>query len=265
MKVVRKEIAYTRPDTFRLFPIGDIHAGSIHCAEKEIKDKIAEIKGDSKAYILGMGDYADSITQNDKRFDTDGLATWVEKRNIMESQRRWLRALFEPVKGKIIALGTGNHEEAVHNISQDDLVGNLCYDLKVPYGGYVYYADLVFIRKNSGETHLFQILCWHGAGSARTDGARTNTMLRLVNDFVADIYITAHLHGIKGERPQRIVCEKGIVKVHKLVSVMSGSWLRAYTQGDVISYAEMKGLKPTAIGCPVIEITPNTGEVKVIM
>ena len=265
MIVIKKEIYYTRPDKFKIYPIGDIHCGSIHCAEDEIGRAITKIAKDDFAYIVGTGDYADSIKLHDKRFDADGLATWVERRNIMESQRRWLRELFEPVKGKIIALGCGNHEETVHLGSQEDLVGNLCYDLGVPWASYAYYVDLLFKRRNTTESHLYQILVWHGGGAARTDGARTNTMLRLVNDFVADIYITAHLHGIKGERPTRIVCENGIVKSQSLAAVMSGSWLKAYTKGNDISYAEMKGLKPSAIGCPIIQITPNTGEVEVLM
>ena len=40
-------------------------------------------------------------------------------------------------------------------------------------------------------------------------------------------------------------------------------WLKAYEQGG-ISYAEMKGYKPTQIGCPVITVNPSANEFKVV-
>jgi predicted phosphodiesterase len=256
MKVIRKVITYNASSRFKLYPIGDIHAGSIHCAEHEISNKIAEIKLDKDAYIIGIGDYADSIVKDDFRFDIDGLAPWVSKSNIVESQRKWIVDLFSPVKEKIVCLLTGNHEEAIHHNFQDDITLNIANDLDVPWAGYAAFIELLFQRENSKERHLVVIHAWHGAGAAQTEGARLNRLMRLVNEVQADVYLMGHLHCITQHTPERLVCKNGVIRSQKLSAVITGSWLRTYTQGDVISYGEKQGYKPTRIGCPVIHIKP---------
>lgn len=69
MEVAELEISFKRPDVFYLFPIGDLHLGTKHCAEKAVRDKIAEIRALKNAYWIGMGDYcmplqAEILTKN---------------------------------------------------------------------------------------------------------------------------------------------------------------------------------------------------------
>jgi len=89
MLVVEKDIPYSRPDTFNLYPLGDIHAGSIHCSETEITKQVERIRVDPKGYWIGMGDYADSIVKNDKRFEMGGLASCVISDDNIASKRKW--------------------------------------------------------------------------------------------------------------------------------------------------------------------------------
>jgi len=271
MEVIEKRISHHRPDIFKVYPIGDIHSGSIHCAEGEIKSKIRQISQEKNSYIIGMGDYADAILKDDKRFDIQGLAPWVRKDNIIECQRKWLRDLFEPVKGKILCLLEGNHEDTIHTYHQDDIIRNLCSDLKVPYGGAAAFVVLTFDRF-SGEgtpsskppSHQFVIHAWHGAGAAQTEGARIMRLMRLVNEFEADIYLMGHLHAIAQYTPSRLAVRRGRIKSINLTAAITGSWLTTYTQprqgGEVNpSYGEKKGYKPSRIGCPVIKIDPDGG------
>jgi len=260
MEYTKKEINIHRPDTFLLFPIGDIHAGSIHCAELEIKSKVEEIKKTKNALWLGMGDYADCITTNDKRWSAYGLSNWVDHDDIIDSQRRWLVNLFNPIKDKCLGLLTGNHEETIHDRHQDAITRHLCEDLGVPFLSYSCFVDLVF---NRGSTkYTVQIHAFHGAGAAQSDGGKLMRLMRLVNDIQADIYLMGHLHDIIVKSPHRLRCVNGHVKSVPLVAAITGSWLRAYTQpkkGEQIgiSYSEKKGYVPNRIGCPVVKITPD--------
>lgn len=272
MEVIEKVISYRRPDKFKIYPIGDIHAGSIHCEEDEIKKQINIIKSERNSYIIGMGDYADSIIKNDPRFDIEGCPKWLKKDNIIESQRLWLKELFTPVKDKIICLLTGNHEEEQHNRYQDDITRNLCKDLGVPYGGYSSFIVLKFIRgqasPSGGHSHQVIIHAWHGAGAAQTEGARLMRLMRLVNDIQADIYLMGHLHTIAQYSPERLIYRSGKIKSTRLIATITGSWLTAYTQSKEdqqlnASYAERQGYKPTRIGCPVIHLWPDRQEFSV--
>ncbi|MFA7218372.1 MAG: hypothetical protein WC057_07240, partial [Dehalococcoidales bacterium] len=182
MQVIETDyIKYTRPDKFYLYCIGDIHIGSLHCAEHDLQRKITEIKDKKNAYWIGMGDYFDAILKDDKRFDIGGLADWVKKDNILEGQRKRLKELLSPIADKCICMLTGNHEESIHLHKQDDITQNLCDDLKVKYGGYSCFVSLRFSR--AGCRRAYIIHAWHGSGAAQTDGARLNRLTRLVNDI----------------------------------------------------------------------------------
>ncbi|KKL74003.1 hypothetical protein LCGC14_2069300 [marine sediment metagenome] len=211
-----------------------------------------------------MGDYADSITKKDKRFQLGSLAPWVKQNDIIDSQRKWLVELLTPIKSKCLGLITGNHEETIHEDYQDDLTRHLCEDLGVPYAGYVAYINVTFSR-NGGSNHLYQIHAWHGSGAAQTEGARLMRLMRLVNEFQAEIYLMGHLHAMTQHTPDRMVCRRGRIKSIKLAATITGSWLRGYTQpreGQTLdpTYIEKKGYKPSRIGCPIINIYPEKDE-----
>ncbi len=206
-----------------------------------------------------MGDYADCITKDDKRFDIEGLAPWVEKGNIVESQRIRTRQLFEPVKDKILCLITGNHEESIHLHHQYDFTKNLCRDLDVPYGGYSCFIDLKLHR--AGTRNQLVVHSWHGAGCAQTEGARLNRLISFVMSAEANIYLMGHLHACSSLPPERLTLRNSQIVNSHMVATMTGSWLTAYTQGQPASYAEMKGYKPSYIGCPCILIEPDEGKI----
>jgi len=270
MQVIEKTIEYKRSDTFHFYPLGDIHMGSIDCSENDFNRKVLECATRHNSFALGMGDYADCILKNDPRFDMEGLAPWVKKGNIVESQRRRVVSALKPLadKGKIIALGTGNHEEEIHIRHQFDITRNICSDLDVPYAGYQCFVVLIFRRKGSTESHQFIWHSWHGSGSAQTEGARLMRLVRLVNDIQAHIYTMGHLHAMTSHTPDRLIYSRGRVKSVRLVATITGSWLKTYNQpkqGQELnpSYGEKKGYKPSRIGCPIINIKPDSEEITI--
>jgi len=267
MEVIKKVITHSRPDVFDLYGLGDIHAGSIHCAESKIKEKVDEIKHNKRALWIGMGDYSDCVTTKDKRWGAYGLASWVNQGDIVNSQKEWLSKLFMPIKDKCLGLLTGNHEETIHDRHDDDIARHLCTDLSVPFLSYACFVELVFERAG-GTRRMYQIFAWHGSGAAASDGGKLMRLMRLVNDVQADIYLMGHLHDIVIKSPHRLKCVNGKIKDIPLIAAMTGSWLTAYTQpkGGAnmgISYAEKKGYAPSRIGTPVIHINPDKEKVTV--
>ena len=262
MEVILHEIQYNRPDVFYLYPFFDIHLGAIESSEKQLIHKVEECAGRGRfGLALGGGDWHDCITSKDNRWRTNGLASWVEKRNIVDSQRRRSEEIFKPLQEQLIAIGTGNHEEEIHRRHDDDIIRNVCRDLNVPYAGYSCFIVLKFIRAGK-TTHTLTIHSWHGAGSAQTEGARLMRLSRLVNDIEADIYLMGHLHAMTSYTPDRLVQRNGRVKSIKLAATICGSWLKTYAQpheGEILdpSYGEEKGYVPSRIGCPIIRITPD--------
>ena len=90
-------------------------------------------------------------------------------------------------------------------------------------------------------------------------------LMRLVNEVQAHIYLMGHLHGMTQHTPDRLVCVRGRVKSIKLAATITGSWVKTYMQPtgeQELSphYGEMKGYKPSRIGCPIINIRPTKDE-----
>lgn len=264
MEVIIREIEYKRPDIFSLYPFFDPHLGAKESSESALSRKVVECANLGRLDLaIGGGDWHDCITHNDKRFSMNGLADWVEKSNIVDSQRRKSKEIFKPIseENQWLGIGTGNHEEMIHFFHDDDIIRNLCRDMNVPYAGYQTFYVLKF--KRAGRfTHLIKIHSWHGSGSAQTEGARLNRLTRLVNDIEADIYLMGHLHTITTYTPDRLTVRNGRVRSVRLAAAICGSWLKTYAQPhkDEIqdpTYGERLGYRPSRIGMPVIKIYPN--------
>src|SRR3990167_6639773 len=165
MEVIEKIIHYPHDGAIYLYSLGDAHLGSIHCAEAELEKKIDQIRLQKNAYIIGMGDWCDSIIKNDPRFDIDGMPDWLKKDDIIESQRKRTVELLTPVKDKILCFLTGNHEEEQHTRYQDDITRNICSDLGITYGGFSCFLVLKLVRYAGRDRaqHRVIIHAWHGA------------------------------------------------------------------------------------------------------
>ena len=256
MKVIQKRIEYTRPQRFRVYPFGDLHEGSIDCAESAIIEQRDIIKNDREGYWVGMGDMIDAITESDPRWNTNQIASWVQRDNIIESQRAHVCNLLKPIAGKCMAYLSGNHEETVHRHANNDVSQNICNDLNLPYAGYSCFIELFFERKNSGEAHKYTLHAWHGAGSAQTEGAQLLRLKRLVKEYEADVFLMGHLHTIVHDITDRLCVRNHKVKKIPQIATITGSWKKSYND-ESISWEETRGFRPSHIGCPIIIFEPN--------
>ena len=185
MEVIEKVIEYTRPKKIRLYPLGDMHLGVVHCDEDLLRATVEQIRKDKDALWLGMGDYGDCITPSDfKRWDGKILASWMKDHsdNIGPTQVRRVNEILSPIWDKCLGLIEGNHDENIRRYNHYDFMNELLLlankKHEVPYAGVSCFVRLNFKRKNSTESHDFIIHARHGEGSARTSGARALAVLR---------------------------------------------------------------------------------------
>lgn len=272
MQVKQFIIPYSsRSEKIYIYPLGDIHAGTVHCAEDEFRAKVREVQDNPLAYWLGMGDYGDCITPYDPRWEPSLLAIpdWVEQDNIVECQRKRIVRLLEPIKDKCIGLLYGNHEESIRRHTHTNVHKNICDDLGVDNLGYSCFIHFVFKRKGLlGQRHeswLLKGFFTHGTGGARTEGAKLNYLVRVMQSFEADIYGYAHVHSMQTHTPDFLgsTDQSLEIKAKPKVGALTGCWFRTYTQGPIASYGEQRVYPPSKIGCPVFVIEPNKREVKV--
>ena len=235
------------------------------CAEDEIKKQIKKVKEDPFALWIGMGDYCEFITPKDKRFDGKAISEWVNKGDIAQSQEDKIVEWLDPIKKKCIGLLTGNHEESMRLQYNSEVHKHICKRLEVEDLGYSCFYLLKFSRLGNGAVTTYKCHFEHGSGGAQTEGGLTMRLAKSIGAFSGNIYALGHLHAMKVDSiPLLDINEHLEVKSSPRVGAITGCWFRAYFDNEGFpSYAELKGLKPTNIGCPYFDLYPDDREVEV--
>ena len=236
----------------------------MHCAEGELAKQIRIIRDDPVAYWIDMGDKGEFISPSDPRWDVGVIAPWVNQDNIAVDQTEWYCDMVAPITDKCIGLLEGNHEDAIRIHSHIDVHKNICKKLEVRNLGYSSFIKLVFKRNRSTEHHAITGFVTHGSGCAITKGAKLNKLQRMMDAFQADFYAMGHMHDIiTDSKPYLTVDQNNKIKQREKVGAVTGCWFKTYAQGVRASYGEKRNYPPTAIGCPVFTIKPNTQEITV--
>ena len=263
MQVKEIHLSYKRPDEYHLYPIGDIHGGTKHCAEKMLARKIKQIQEDKLALWLDMGDSCEFITPHDPRWDSGGVSNWLHDDNIATDQVNWYCDMMSPIKDKCIGKLEGNHEVSIRLHNHDNVQRNICEKLGITDLGYSCFIKFVFERGKNEERRYIGFFT-HGAGGAITAGAKLIRLQRLMDNFEADIIASGHIHDIISyTKPYLILNNANEIKQRVKVGAMTGCWFKTYTQDVPASYGERKNFPPVAIGCPRFVIIPDKNILKV--
>jgi hypothetical protein len=255
-----------RASEIELVPLGDIHLGTCNCDLDELRATVAYIAAEPNRLWLGMGDYIEAITHQDKRFDPRNIPRRHLDRlgDIVESQMEELEDICAPILNpdKCIGLHVGNHEETVFDKHGIDVGVRLCRKYELKWLGYSSITRLVF-KRGSSDTVSYKLHSQHGHGGGRKPGSKVNLLHDLPGNVVADIHIMGHVH----DR----VCDDGVVldMTHKGAKLttreklygITGTYYRTYQQGS-ISYGEKKNYKPTVIGSLLITFAPWSRKTK---
>ncbi len=145
-------------------------------------------------------------------------------------------ALLQPLKDEWRLLGYvgGNHERRTIKTFGD--CGRLiARSLEVPYSRGVQLIDIHY-----GEHKPFKVSLWHGAGSARTKGAKAQMVHRFMHQADSQVYMVGHLHDVVLLFDWRQVRSGRKIKMQKIAGIMSSSF-----QGYWNSYAETFAMSPS--------------------
>ena len=248
----------------RLYCFGDIHLGTIFCAESEAKKQVKTIADDEDALWVGMGDYGEYITPDDPRWDPSSklVAKWIDQDNIAHDIENRVANLFYPIKDKCVGLMYGNHENSYRKHKFGNVHKNIREKLEVDDLGYVCVVKFKFHRDNSAEKHEIIGAFTHGASGAITQQGKINALKRFMSYFPeADFYGYGHTHTIDStESISLSVLDNNQVKDKIRHGVLTGCYFKTYGISEIGSYGESKLYPPTRIGCPSFTLNPVTQE-----
>jgi len=261
----------SRSDTFRLYPIGDVHIGAYNFAAKKFKQYVQMIKNDKNGMWIGGGDILDAvILQDQKRFDPNNLPDWMltgspkavrgNIKDIMKAQIDYACDLLEPIKDKCIGLIEGNHEYSIAKYHNRDIMAELSRRLAT-----VPLTDCAFIRfkfvRVGGSVVTTRLYIAHGNGGGRSAGSEPMHLNRLAQERDCEIVLRGHSHcfHIMPPTPRLTIPSTGPMPEHALTNdVRCGNWgcfLLSYASGES-TYDSRSNYPVRPMGTIVVEIKP---------
>ena len=252
-----------RPDQrLRYVPFGDVHWDTPECDRPRVKRFVKWVQEREAAgemvRISGQGDYLDFGSPSERALLTSGKLHETTNAKLDRAHLRDLKELVEvlrPIKHTFLGLLTGHHEYVFTTRGvAGDWQGRssdrwLAHELGCDYwGNGIAYIRMQFPPRNC----KLDLLAWHGAGGAQTPGGRVQKRIR-----VSEIAPTAHIVVVGHDNAKLVYPRSGLDYDHgkiKRYVLGSGSFQRAYLEGEEAGYAERMGLIPADLGVVVVDI-----------
>jgi hypothetical protein len=153
--------------------------------------------------------------------------------------------LLEPIKDKILVIGTGNHEDRIAKDTSIDVIRLVARQLGIEdrYADNWWYLFLRFGEKEQGRKApmCYQITGYHGSGGGRKVGGKANRLEEMSQTVIADLYIMGHTHKPLSTKGAIYIPDYGNNSLNKkqMYYLMTNSFL------DYGGYGEKLGFAPT--------------------
>ena len=233
----------------------DLHIGDNNCDIAGIKNRIEAVKSNKNAYCILNGDIINNATK------TSVSDCYAEELSPMEQIERFIE-LFEPIKDRIIAITSGNHENRTYNKEGVDIT-RICAKQMGIEDKYSKTGAIIFLRigDKKHKSHQDQQVCYtiysnHGSGGGRKEGAKVIRMADMSNIIDADIYIHSHTHlpVIMKEAYYRTDRKNSTFQIVDKLFVNTSAML------NYGGYGEAYEFKPNSKDCPVIYLSGTKKE-----
>lgn len=178
---------------FKLVALGDLHIGDKLCDLDLIKDTLAYVKKNKDCYVILNGDLMNNALKTSKS------DSYLEQMTIEEEQDLLIE-LLEPIKDRILVMGTGNHEkrtEVMAGINPLKAVA-LALGIRNKLTDDSYVLDISFgvcCGNKASQNHYLVYGAHGGHGGGRRAGATANALQEM--SWVRpdmDLYVHSHTH-----------------------------------------------------------------------
>jgi len=254
MIVTEYAIPYTYGQTITLKPLFDVHLGNSYCDVNELRRYLND--KDENTYLIGGGDILDSIITKDiKRYAKHADA--CESDAVIDEQIERAYDYLKDYKGKIVGLGTGNHESAINKHHGTHPIRRLCKMLDTTSLGFSWIVKLK-LSENKERTRTLIIRGHHGwGGGSRTQGADLTKYSKDMAYWDADMFLYGHVHRRQSDKIDRMGLSGTSLIPKPKYLYLCGTFLKTFSLTDEATYSEEKGYPPVAIGGVNIKLKPG--------
>jgi predicted phosphodiesterase len=233
-------------EILELHTFADEHIGDDCCDLERLKARIAYVAATPNAYCVLNGDILDYASR------TSIGDIEAREFNIMGQLEKAVE-LFTPIKGKILCITPGNHENRGYRKEGFDISKVIAAQLGLT-DKYAPAAAILFLRfgkqslKRAGRPQLYTIYMLHGSGGGRKEGAKAIRLADMASIIDADIYIHSHTH-------LPMVMKQGFFRIdlsHSSVANVTKLFVNTAANMYYGGYGEAAEFKPTSMDTPVI-------------
>lgn len=235
MKYFKIRIPLTKPypQYISIIPIGDQHIGNPYSnieRAKEFRDYILQTPN---TYTIDMGDDMENTIR-------DSIGNIYEQQYSPYLQHQESIKFWRPVAQakKLLCVIDDNHSYRSRNITDTRWTEDLCDKIGARYGGYGTFLNL---RVGPQQYTIYVV---HGRGSATTAAGKLNSLIKMSNKCVADIYLRGHHHSKVIHQDEIKHLTKFGLQEHKRTFGITGSFLEWDN-----SYAEIREYPISVKGC----------------
>lgn len=242
-----------------IYPISDVHLGAAEHNAEAWADFRKKIEQDDYAYIILAGDLINNATRS-------SVSNVFEETMRPREQKKAMVEMLKPLKHKVLAAVSGNHERRSGKDADDDATYDILCKLDIED---IYRENMAFVKLQFGEDHIagdrnptYVITVTHGAGSGVLTGGVVNKAER-TGYYIdgADALILGHSHKPFMTQPAkiRINPHRNMVYIKPFRVVSATSWL------NYGGYAAQKMLPPTSIAPQVLKLYGKQKKIEVTM
>lgn len=181
----------------RIYILSDLHIGDPNANWATIKERVARIERDPHGLCVLNGDLLNTAVRNSVSDVYSEIVPPMEQIELAVE-------LLTPIRHRIIAADTGNHENRVYKTDGIDMMRLVCRELGVE-DRYAPEGVLCFLRfgekaasERSGgrkkQPYIYSIYATHGTGGGRKEGAKAIRLADMASIVDADCYIHSHSH-----------------------------------------------------------------------
>lgn len=267
-------VRYSRTQNEFWFLLGsDHHFDNVDCRRDMVKRHLEQCK-EKGALALMFGDFFCAMQgKYDKRSDKSKVRPEHQNGRYLDSLVETGADYLMPYRQQIGLIGMGNHETAIINKHETDLITRLVEALnggsvvgghKVHKGGYGGYIRLVFEQAGGGggiRSVLIKYYHGTGGGGIVTHGViQSQRMAAMLTD--ADIVVCGHVHEryIMSYMRERTT-QRGKIEHHEQFHVRTPTYKDEYKQGAGGWHVE-SGKPPKPLGAYWLKVNINRHDVE---
>ena len=257
MKVIKHELGDF--GEIEILPLADLHIGDIHSDGKKIQEWLSYIEKTPNCFTILNGDLMNTAIKSSVS------DTYAETLTPMEQLQQCVK-LFGPLKEKVLAVCGGNHEARIYRNDGLDVTSLLCEQLGIG-DRYSPGQAMVFVSFGKQSPHkncqpvLYTILCVHGSGGGKKEGAKLQRLVDLSEIADADIFLHSHTHLPLIARNAYYRVDKrrfAVIKVDRLFVNTSSSI-------EYGGYGEIQAFRPNSLETPKIILSGRERKMQAIL